>query len=256
MPKFTQHEPGTFCWFELATTDQPSAKNFYSSLLGWNANDSPIGPSEMYTMFQQDGITVAAAYTMREAEAAMAPPHWNLYIAVASADDSAKRAAELGGNVIAGPFDVMTAGRMAVIQDPTGATLAIWEARDHSGVGVKHENGSVCWADLNSPDPARARAFYADLFGWTIGPGPGMPPDYLVIQKDAQRMGGIGPIRKPGAPPHWMLFFMNADVDAAAAKTKELGGQELMPPTSMGPARLAVLADAQGAAFSIIRPPQ
>lgn len=256
MPKFTEHAPGTFCWFELATTDQPGAKSFYSSLFGWTANDSPLGPGEVYTMFQNDGATAAAAYNMPQAEAATAPPHWNLYIAVANADDSAKRAAELGGKILAGPFDVMTAGRMAVVQDPTGAIFAIWQAGNTAGAGVKHEDGAVCWADLSSPDPSRAQQFYEALFGWNIGPAPGTPPDYLIVQQDGQRMAGIGPMRQPGVPPHWGLFFMHADVDAAAVKAKELGGKELMPPTAMGPTRLAVLADPQGAVFSIIRPPR
>jgi predicted enzyme related to lactoylglutathione lyase len=187
----------------------------------------------------------------------MTPPHWNLYVAVDSADDIAKRAGELGGTLIAAPFDVMTFGRMAVIQDPTGGVFCIWQSRDHAGTTVAGENGTMCWADLSTPDPGRAKQFYEGLFGWKIGPAEKYPPDYLVIQNGEKLIGGVPPAayRNPAVPPHWMLFFHVGDADALAAKAKELGGAEHLAPMSMGGARFAVLADPQGAAFSIIQPP-
>jgi len=110
MPKIEKHAPGDFCWVELGTTDQTNAKNYYSSLFGWTPVDFPMGPNEFYTMFQLNDGDAAAEYTMRPEERSMVPPHWNLYVAVVSADDTAKLAAELGGKVIAPPFDVMTSG--------------------------------------------------------------------------------------------------------------------------------------------------
>src|ERR1700742_861964 len=118
MPNIDHHPPGTFTWIELATSDQNAAKEFYSKLFGYSPEDQPLGDDQKYTIFRVDGRDAAAGYTMQDAEKKQgAPPHWNLYIAVVSADESAKRAAELGGKVLAAPFDVMTAGRMAVIQD-------------------------------------------------------------------------------------------------------------------------------------------
>ncbi len=255
MPKIEKHAPGTFCWVELATTDQASAKNFYSAVLGWTAADMPMGPNEYYTMFKLNGGDAAAAYTMRPEERNL-PPHWNLYIAVADADASARRAGELGGKLIAPPFDVMTFGRMAVIQDPTGTAFCIWQAKDTPGTTVAGESGTVCWADLSTPDPAAAKPFYEGLFGWKIGPAAKYPPDYMVISNGGELIGGIPPVafRHPGAPAHWMLFFMSSDVDGAAAKTKSLGGAVHLAPMSMGNTRLAVLADPQGAGFSVINP--
>jgi len=52
MAHIDKHAPGEFCWLELATTDQNAAKAFYSSVLGWSINDFPMGPNEVYTMFQ------------------------------------------------------------------------------------------------------------------------------------------------------------------------------------------------------------
>lgn len=255
MPKIEKHAQGSFCWIELGTIDQAGAKNFYSSLFGWATVDSPPGPNGCYTRFRLNGSDAAGAYTMNAQERAMIPPHWNLYVGVKSADDAARRTTELGGNVIEGPFDVMTLGRMAVLQDPTGAVFNIWQPKDHQGTGVKGEPGTVCWADLSTPDPARAKQFYENLFGWRIAPTEPYPPDYLVVNNDGPAMAGIPPaaFRNPAVPPHWMLFFLVNDADGLAAKAKELGGKEHMAPMSAGNARLAVLSDPQGAAFSIIQ---
>src|SRR6185503_4370153 len=102
--EFAAHPPGTFCWPELSTTDQKGASAFYRGLFGWDVTDQPIGPAETYTMFKMRDLEVAAAYTMRPEERQQgAPPHWNAYVSVANADDTAKRAQELGGKVLAPP---------------------------------------------------------------------------------------------------------------------------------------------------------
>ena len=119
MAEFTAHVPGTFSWAELATTDQKNGVQFYRTLFGWDLKEEPIGPDDMYSIFMMRGKEVAAAYTMRAEERAHgAPPHWNLYVTVANVEDSVKRAESLGGKVLAPPFDVMDAGRMAILQDP------------------------------------------------------------------------------------------------------------------------------------------
>ena len=131
MAEFSAHVPGTFSWAELATTDQKAGVAFYRVLFGWDVKEEPIGPDETYSIFLMRGREVAAAYTMREDERRIgAPPHWNLYVTVERVDEAVKQAASLGAKVLAPPFDVMDAGRMAVLQDPTGAIFQVW------GIGV------------------------------------------------------------------------------------------------------------------------
>jgi predicted enzyme related to lactoylglutathione lyase len=257
MPNIDKHPAGAFCWVELGTTDQTSAKSFYATLFGWTPDDLPVAQDEYYTLFKLNDREVAAAYTMHSEEQAVRPAHWNLYVAVDSADDSAAKAAELGGNIIAAPFDVMNFGRMAVIQDPGGAVFCVWQSLGHPGSGVAGEIGTMCWADLTTGDPERAKEFYESLFGWKIGAVEGYPPDYLVIRNGEKPIAGIPPAdyEDPNVPPQWMLFFRVGDVDAVAAKAKEMGGGERLAPLSMGKLRLAVLTDPEGAAFSIIQPP-
>ena len=257
MPQIEKHSPGSFCWFELATTDQNAAKRFYGSMFGWTANDSPMGPDSFYTMFQMDGREAAAAYTLdTKMRAQGVPPHWNLYIAVQSADRTADRAGQLGAQIVAPPFDVAEHGRMAVIRDTTGAHFSIWEPKAHSGTGIHGVDGAACWADLNTPDPDKAVKFYEALFGWNIKPGEHDPSGYLHIQNGTEFIGGVFPLRdeKQNIPPHWMTYFLTSDCDASAKTASELGAKLCIAPTDIpNTGRFSVISDPQGAVFAIFQ---
>ncbi|MBZ5546007.1 MAG: VOC family protein [Acidobacteriia bacterium] len=257
MPHIEKHAPGTFCWIELATTDQGAAKAFYCSLFGWAVNDFPMGPNDFYTMFQLEGRNTAAAYTLRpEQRSHGVPPHWMIYIAVESSDRAAERANQLGGKVLAAPFDVFDAGRMAVLQDPTGAAFSLWQAKEHRGLGIAGVDGTLCWVDLMTSDPARANKFYSELFGWKLMTGEKDPSGYLHIMNGEEFIGGIPPANNlpPGVPPHWLAYLRVSDCDASAAKAKSLGGTFHVPPMTLeNVGRFAVVADPQGAVFAIFK---
>lgn len=257
MALIEKHAPGSFCWFELATTDQASAKAFYTSLFGWSVKEFPMGPGDVYTIFQCQGRDAAAAYTLRPDQRSQGvPPHWMLYIAVDSADAAAARAAQLGGKICAPAFDVMDVGRMAVIQDPAGAFFSVWQAKQHSGTGIAGEPGTVCWADLSTPDVPGSQRFYESLFGWKISAGEKDTSGYLHIQNGESYIGGIPPAqhRNPNAPPHWLLYFYTSDVDASTGKATQLGANVYLPPTSMEKVgRWSVTADPQGAVFALFK---
>ena len=257
MADVSSHAPGSFSWAELATTDQASGVAFYAALFDWAVDESPVGPGETYSMFQLRGRPVAAAYTMRpEERQAGAPPHWNMYVTVSSADDSAKRAEALGGTIVAPPFDVMDVGRMAVLRDPSGAFFQIWEPRKHVGAMVVNEPGALCWTELASRDAKAAKAFYTSLFGWKAKDSPaGAPMDYTEFSVGEHPSIGMMPMphHVPAqVPSYWLPYFQVADCDASFAKAKQLGAGVIVAPQDIpSTGRFAVLADRQGAMFAI-----
>jgi len=257
MPNIEKHPAGAFCWIELATTDQESAKKFYCGLFGWTVEDSPIGPGDFYSMFRLNGNTTGAGCTLRKEQREQGvPPHWGVYMEVAVADDAVAKAAKLGGTVSAPAFDVMDVGRMGVLQDPTGADFCVWQSKKHSGMGVTGEDNAFCWADLSTPDPAKAGAFYEGLFGWTMVKDEKDPSGYLHIKNGEGFIGGIPPVahRPPGSPAHWMIYFQAADVEKSAARAAQLGGKILMPPRKMeNVGDMAIVSDPQGAVFALFR---
>ena len=257
MTNIDKHPAGSFCWIELGTTDQTAAKNFYGSIFGWTPNDNPMGPGEVYTIFKLEGRDAAAGYTLRADQRAQhVPPHWMLYIMVDNVDASAAKVPQLGGKVIVAPFDVMDAGRMAVIADPAGAYFCLWQANRSTGTQIAQVHGTLCWADLSTPDPERAKAFYSGLFGWQLMVGEKDTSGYLHIKNGEHFIGGVPPAahRQPGVPPHWLAYFQVDDVDATANKAKEMGAKLFLPPMSMeGVGRMSVIADPQGAVFAIFK---
>jgi uncharacterized protein len=179
------------------------------------------------------------------------PPVWNSYISVQDADATAAHAKELGANVHAPPFDVMQAGRMAVIQDPQGAFFMVWQARDRFGATLVNAPGALVWNELGSPDLDASSAFYSGLFGWTIAPFEGSPEPYLSIKNGEANNGGMRVLTPPGVPPYWLVYFGVEDLDSALAKLDELGGTKHAGPIDIQMAKIAIVADPQGAVFAL-----
>jgi len=255
--EFTSHTPGTFCWPELATTDQKGGVAFYRALFGWDVKDAPMGPDEIYSMFQMRGKPVGAACTLRPEERQMCvPAHWNSYVAVADVDETAKQAQAAGGKVFAPPFDVMDAGRMAVLQDPTGAVFQVWKANRSIGAEILNEPGALCWTELTTTDSKAAEAFYTKLFPWTAKhSAPGSPMEYTEFSVNGTP--GIGMMPKPKEmpahiPSYWMPYFQIASLDASFDKAKSLGAKVMVPPQAIpNTGRFSVQSDPQGAMFAL-----
>jgi uncharacterized protein len=251
MGERSEYTPGTFCWSELATSDQGAAKAFYGSLFGWQAQDSPVGEGMFYSMQLIDGKPVAAiALQPQQQSDAGVPPMWNSYVSVEDADAVAERAKELGANVHAPPFDVMTVGRMAVIQDPEGAFFMLWQPREHFGAALVNAPGALTWNELQSPELDASAQFYADLFGWSLEQLPDSEERYLRIQNGGANNGGMRSLTPP-SPPNWLTYFAVEDIDAALAKVDELGGSKLAGPIPISVGKIAVVADPQGAVFAL-----
>jgi predicted enzyme related to lactoylglutathione lyase len=262
MGERTSFEPGTWSWVELSTTDVDAAKQFYRGLFGWDAEDNEIPDGGgTYSMQKLDGRNAAAITAQPEQQAsAGVPPNWFSYVTVASADESAEKAKELGGQAHAGPFDVMTAGRMAVLADPAGAMFGIWQAGDSIGAEIVNVPGALTWMDVATTDPEGAQEFYGGLFGWgfeEIDTGPD-GPDYWTATHDGAARGRNGGLRRQvpeeaAIPPHVIPYFATDGIEDAVAKAQELGGAGTVPVTEIPNGKFAGATDPQGAHFMLFQ---
>ena len=243
MSERTSYPPGTFSWADLMTSDAADAQRFYGELHGWEFESMPMPEGGVYVMARKGGQNVAAL-----SESDEQPPHWNNYVTVDSADAAASRAQELGGTVVMPAFDVMDVGRMAVVQDPTGAMLCVWEPRSNIGAGRVNEPGAMTWNDLTTPDADAAASFYGELFGWRIEEIP-EAYGYRVIYNGERSNGGILPKRPDmgDIPPNWMPYFGTEDVEQAVGRVPELGGRVLTQPMPVPNGAFIVIQDPQGA---------
>jgi predicted enzyme related to lactoylglutathione lyase len=238
----------------LATSDQKAGVAFYKALFGWDVDEQPIGPTEVYSMFKMRGKAVGAGCSQQPDEKKMGvPPHWNSYVTVANVDETTKKAESLGAKVFAPPFDVMDAGRMAVLQDPTGAVFEVWQPNRSIGAQILNEPGALCWTELTTSDTKAAGAFYTALFGWV----PKHSPEYTEFSVSGTP--SIGMMAKPPQmpahiPSYWMPYFQVANCDTSTAKAKELGGNVMVGPQDIpSTGRFTIVSDPQGAVFALFQ---
>ena len=172
-----QYAQGAFSWTDLNTTETGAATDFYRALFGWATHSEPIPGGGEYTMAAIDGRRVAGLSAAPPGQ----HPAWVSYVTVDDADAMTARASGLGASIMAGPFDVMEAGRMGLLQDPTGAVFALWQAGESIGAELVNAPGALTLNQLNTRDPERATAFYSELFGWRIEATSGTDTPYWGI---------------------------------------------------------------------------
>ena len=250
---------GMFCWNDLATTDPEGAKTFYGPLCGWTFTDHDTPYGGIYSTAQLGSGDAAGLYAMPdEMRSQGIPPVWCSYVAVEDIDATAARAAELGGGLVDGPFDLPDVGRMAVIRDPQGAMFNLWQiGRPHAGAARYDEaHGTVCWNELATTDSTAAEVFYTALFGWTAQSMPMNGHQYTSFKVGDAYCGGMLQITEEwgDVPPHWLIYIAVDDCDAATEQAAGLGGNVMKPPFDIPTVgRMSVVADPQGAVFALLR---
>ena len=251
----TRWPAGTPCWVDVSVDDVPKAIAFYQALFGW---DIELGGPEVggYSIAHQaDRIVAAISPKMGNPDA---PSAWTTYLATDDTDATAAKVKGAGGQVLAGPMDVMEEGRMAVAMDPAGGVFGLWQGANTTGLGVANEPGALTWNEQFSRDLAGSQAFYRAVFGYGYQDMSGDGFKYATLMVDGHEVGGIGeyPDGTPAEmPAAWATYFAVTDTDAAVAKVTELGGRVVEPPRDTPFGRIAVVTDHDGAVFSLITPP-
>ena len=273
MPERDGYIPGVPCWVDSSQPDPGAALAFYGGLFGWEFEDAmPPGSEGRYFIARLRGGDVAAVGSIPDGAPRMAM--WNTYVWVDSADATAALAIQAGGRALMEPFDVMNAGRMAVLADPQGASFCVWQAKEHMGAQIVNEAGALNFNGLATRNVEGAKAFYDAVFGWrTLAldggflawtlPGygdhleresPGLRERIAEFGADpgfADVVASINPLRgdQPDVRPHWNVTFGTDDADATAEAAARLGGTVVVAPLDVPWSRMTVIADPQGATF-------
>jgi predicted enzyme related to lactoylglutathione lyase len=261
---------GVPCWVDTWQPDADAAMSFYTQLFGWEAEDTmPDGVEGTHYMCRLRGRDVAAIAS--RPDAAPDVTAWTTYVWVDDVDATIAKAKNAGGSTLVEPFDALDGGRIALIADPAGGAMGIWQPGAHKGAKLVNEPSAYAMSALMTTDPEAAKRFYPEVFGWEIEAFE-MGDDEMIMWLVPGYVGGEPqqPVRRdvvaammpPSAngdtpPPHWSVDFWIADVDAAAAKVEELGGQILTPPYDIPGTglRQGAFIDPQGASFSLTQPP-
>ena len=244
---------GAPCWVDLTTSDAGRTRAFYCELFGWTA-DEPVEELGGYFNFKKDDVLVAGGMS---AQPGM-PDVWSVYLTTDDAEKTADAAAANGGQVVVPPMPVADLGTMAVLTDPGGGAVGLWQPGSHQGLGAIGEAGTPSWFELHTRDYDAAVAFYRDVFRCetqVVGDEPGFR--YTTLVHGAEMLAGImdaTAFLAEGRPACWSVYFGVDDADAALARVAELGGSVVLPAEDTPYGRLAAAADPTGAQFKLVAP--
>ena len=258
MPHRESYPQGVPCvasWVELQTTDQEGAKAFYAALFGWELDDEPLPIGGHSTMARLDEGTVAAITPQPPGSPEGMPPVWFTYLAVDDLDAVLGKVAGAGGQVIAPAMQVMDNGSMAIVADPTGGVVGLWQANQHRGAGTVNQPGALLWNELITPEPERAATFYDAILGTTHETSPMGDGDlYTVLEVDGRAVAGAMALPEDaGVPPAWTVYVATDDIAATVAAAKQPGAT-LHDQVDSPAGPLAVMSDPQGAVFQVMQP--
>jgi len=256
MPKFEKYQQGTPSYVELISPDPAAGAVFYAGLFGWEIDEIPL-PEEagggVYRQATIEGDTVSGISGQMPGMEGH-PAFWGVYLTVDDVDGTAAKVEPAGGKVEAPPFDVMDIGRMAAIQDPTGARVNLWQPGTSIGTERANEPGTLIWNELVTPDIDKALAFYGEVVGIGAQTSELMEGYTTITNAAGEVVGGAMLPQMDGIPPHWNVYFNVADADATGAKVTELGGTVVAPNFDVpGVGRLGVYADPQGGMFNLMQ---
>lgn len=246
---------GLFGWVDLMTRDTATAARFYEGLFGWTHVDQPTPMGPPYTQFFKDGQLVCGMSPMMPGVPETIGAFWNSYVIVEDIQTTLDRVLPAGGSITMPAMQVMDQGWMAMVADPTGAIVGLWQPGAHEGAEVFNIPGSLTWNELQTRDIKAAMPFYAAVFGWEWATGP--DDGYFMANlpnkagDDKSNAGAMTmpPNVPPEAPNLWMIYFAVEDCDESMAKAQALGGLVFLPAMQMGPGKFGGLVDPTGGMF-------
>ena len=248
-------EAGHFVWHDLMTTDLEPAKEFYKGLFGWNTVQQEMGPMGSYTLIQHRGQAIGGMVATDPRHGLSS--HWLSYLTVDDVEELCKQIGKLGGNVAVEPRGIPGAGRFAILQDPAnGVFSAMQMSGEMPGPQRSRDQGMFCWDQLLTQNSDRMAEFYGAVCGWTVDQYEmGDLGYYGVFKRGEQAVAGMFPItdedkRKPG----WLPYVAVDDIDAVAAKVKQLHGEVVTGPDIVhGIGKYAVVQDTTQSTFGLFK---
>jgi hypothetical protein len=249
--------PCNFVWYELMTTDDSAAQDFYGKVVGWKSQDAGQ-PGMKYTLLAAGDAPVAGLMALpKEACDAGARPGWIGYVGVDDVDVCAQRITKAGGKTHVPPTDIPGIGRFAMVADPQGSAFSLFKAAAPMGQPPTDSNkpGLVGWHELYALDGEKAFPFYAEMFGWTKAEAMDMGEMgvYQLFAAGGAPIGGMM-TKPPNVPmPFWNYYFQVDGIGGAMERLKAGGGQVINGPMQVpGDSWIVQAVDSQGAMFSLV----
>lgn len=252
MPIIDSFPQGTPIWVDLQSTDQAGAAAFYRRLFGWEVSPASADTGG-YSMATLRGVPVTAIGPLPATFPEGSTSVWTSYFAVDDIAASARAAEENGGSVLLPPGELAPGVQLAIVADPAGAVLGLWQTEKDS-TWLREEPGAVDWLELVENGCESSYPFYESVLGVGVSQlemGGGV---YTLF--DVGESSAAGAFEPGGeVPPHWLVYFTVGDLDAATVRLTEFGGAVRGERASApGVGRWVGAVDPFGGAFALLEP--
>ncbi|WP_418275605.1 VOC family protein [Isoptericola jiangsuensis] len=241
---------GAPIWIDLGTDDLAAAVTFYTALFGWEHQDFGAEFGH-YGQFLHQGAPVAGVGPSQPADQ---PSEWCVYLATSDVEAAATAVTTHGGTVLVPPDGVPGQGRFLMAADPAGTTLGFWQPDGHDGFARVMEPGAPCWFEIWTADYDATLSFARDALGWDTHDMPGDDMRYATNGPEQDATAGVFDAAAEVGPggSAWLVYLGTDDVDAAAARVRELGGTVHDEPVNTPFGRQVTVSDPTGGRFRLI----
>jgi predicted enzyme related to lactoylglutathione lyase len=236
---------GAPCWIDLASSDLDRAQEFYGNVFGWTFESA--GPEYGGFVNATKGGQPVAGLMANDPQF-RSPDGWTTYLHTSDIAATVRAATAAGATTSVPPMEVPAKGHMAMLTDPTGAAIGLWQPIDHRGYTVVNEAGAPVYHPLTTRDYAKALDFYREVFGWQTE----VVSDtdefrYSTANFDGEALLGV--MSEDAAT--WSFFLGADDVDKTVQLIKDNGGSVIRDAEDTPYGRLAAVADPTGAGFNL-----
>ena len=244
---------GRFVWYELMTADTTASQAFYTQVLGWGTRvERPLMGIEgrpPYTMLTANETPIAGLVPLEET-------YWLGYVGVDDVGRSVTQAKELGADILFGPHEISNVGRFAVLADPQGAPIAVFQSADNARPPqpFRPKTLEFSWHELAATDWRASLRFYGAMFGWETISENDMGPlgTYLIFGQHGVPYGGMFDKAAETSHAAWCYYVRVDDVHAMAGRVLQHGGQVSTGPTEVpGGDWIVQCRDQAGATFAL-----
>lgn len=244
---------GAPVWADLASSDLTASTSFYGTVLGWGRRDDDL--TVAYAYFVSEGHDIGGLRPQIDE----VPDAWRIFLKVDDLEATVASAAAAGGRVLreASPAPTSGRGRWALLEDPSGAEIAVWQAESFAGFAAVNVPGAPCWFELHSKDFAAAVSFYERVFGWPVSSVGDSDEFRMVVFGEPTASAGIYDAARDALTnrSQWVIYFAVEDADSTASLVRDGGGTVLDGPTDTPFGRMSHALDSTGAPFTFIRLP-
>lgn len=241
------------CWVDLLTSDFDGAIEFYSQLFGWEIHDDPQARIDGYLPASLDNQLVTG-FVLNDQDQAAADA-WTTYLNVTDIHAAVFATKLHGGQRYLKPVVVPGQGTIALIGDPAGIGVGLWQSFNPANYPMRRTHGHRIWNELHTKHFEVVGRFYREALGWALNPVSETADfRYYTLGQGADAAAGLYDISGQESAEGWRTYFAVNNADQITELAQSLGGKVITEPHDSLFGRIAMLSDRGGAEFAVIAP--